>query len=636
MDRIKWLLSQIAFVSFFIVAINGKLDVSMSKDGYHVADVYEYLENPLSKMTDRTESSDKLVGYTGSEFLKREVLKVGSNVYVAIGFALANSIMIEGDDGIIIVDTTESTDSMQEILTEFRKITTKPVEAVIYTHFHGDHYRGTLVIVEERDKLYPNATINIYAHDTTESFIIQRIDPMFEITLKRALRQLGHLLPKFEGARTGSGLGPEFRSDSSNARYTGRPTITFSDREKFIEAGIEFELLFTPGETDDQITVWLPNEGVAMPGDNIYKTFPNLYAIRGSPARDCKQWYQSLDRTRALGAKYLVMSHTRPIVGRKEVYDTLLVYRDAIKYVNDQTIRLINKGYLPGEIVEEVQLPDKLFEHPFLQQHYGTVEWSIKGVFTNMMGWFSGDPKDLHPMSEIDRSVRLVRLLVNAQTNKACPIEVMLQEAEISHKNSHSHYISTGKHLVTEDKWALELVDSILVLDGLEDSVIETARRIKISALTALGVEEVSANGRNYYLTYAMEIEKNLSLVRSKESRAFSIKRSPIDKILELQCLKVKGLECQHENYVIVLVFTDIEKTFVVTLRNSVCDITEPVLDEVIGDVWLSTTSDVYRDIQAEYTELDEEIALGNVKVTKGSLNSYINFVKCFDPVNSL
>lgn len=58
---------------------------------------FEYLQHPISKMTDVTEASKRLVRLTEEEFLKKEVIKVGQNIYVAIGYALANSIMIEGN-----------------------------------------------------------------------------------------------------------------------------------------------------------------------------------------------------------------------------------------------------------------------------------------------------------------------------------------------------------------------------------------------------------------------------------------------------------------------------------------------------------------------------------------------------------
>jgi len=71
--------------------------------------------------------------------------QVNSRIYVAIGFALANSIMLVGDDGVVIVDVTESLESAAEIYEAFRKITTKPITDIIYTHNHGDHVLGTQV-----------------------------------------------------------------------------------------------------------------------------------------------------------------------------------------------------------------------------------------------------------------------------------------------------------------------------------------------------------------------------------------------------------------------------------------------------------------------------------------------------------
>ena len=36
-------------------------------------------------------------------------------------------------------------------------------------------------------------------------------------------------------------------------------------------------------------------------------------------------------------------------------------------------------------------LPKHLEKHPFLQEFYGTVEWSVRAIFEHYMGWFSGE-----------------------------------------------------------------------------------------------------------------------------------------------------------------------------------------------------------------------------------------------------
>ena len=50
----------------------------------------------------------------------------------------------------------------------------------------------------------------------------------------------------------------------------------------------------------------------------------------------------------------------------------------------------MNKGLHPDDITRMVHLPPYLAEHPFLQEFYGTVEWSVKGVFCNYIGWYNG------------------------------------------------------------------------------------------------------------------------------------------------------------------------------------------------------------------------------------------------------
>ena len=51
------------------------------------------------------------------------------------------------------------------------------------------------------------------------------------------------------------------------------------------EAGIDLVLYHAPGETNDQIIVHWPEQDVLCPADNIYRAFPNLYAVRGTAAR---------------------------------------------------------------------------------------------------------------------------------------------------------------------------------------------------------------------------------------------------------------------------------------------------------------------------------------------------------------
>ena len=57
--------------------------------------------------------NEKLVEHT-KLFSQKEVIKVNSQVYVGIGYGLANSIIIEGLTSYIVVDTLESIEGAKE------------------------------------------------------------------------------------------------------------------------------------------------------------------------------------------------------------------------------------------------------------------------------------------------------------------------------------------------------------------------------------------------------------------------------------------------------------------------------------------------------------------------------------------
>ncbi|MBN4046767.1 alkyl/aryl-sulfatase [bacterium AH-315-P07] len=419
----------------------------------------------------QTSNKDLLVAHS-AEF-RQEVIQVTEGVYVAIGFGLANSILIEGEDGVIIIDTMEGPKSAKAVKAEFDKITDKPVKAIIYTHNHYDHVYGAKVFAGDD-------TPEVYAHATLDGLVKTRQDVVGPAIYPRSIRQFGVILPA--KSRPNAGIGPQlvFGSPGDGLKNYIAPTQTFDESMEFEVAGLTIKLVLAPGETDDQLYVWIPEKKVLLPGDNFYKAFPNLYAVRGTPYRDVRKWADSLDKMIAEGPEFLVPSHTRPLSGKETIKETLENYRDAIRYVLDETIAGMNEGKSPDELAHSIKLPESLAHQPYLHEYYGTVSWSVRSIFAGYLGWFDGNATNLFPLTPAESAQNMADLAGGTDA-----LFTRAKEARAAGKN----------------QWAAQLADHVLALEPAN----KEARKLKGEALVALADGQISANGRNYYMTSGMQ-----------------------------------------------------------------------------------------------------------------------------------
>jgi len=395
---------------------------------------------------------------------------------------------------------------------------------------------------------------------------------------------------------------------------------------------VEFTLLHTPGETDDQITVWIPEWRVAMTADNIYEAFPNLYAIRGSPPRDCDVWYKSLDLVRHLRPKYVVPSHGKPLRGEENIFDTITHYRDAIQYVHDQTIRWMNKGLEVDDIVEKVYLPPVLATHPFLQEFYGKVSWSVRSVFSGQLGWFSGDPVHLNPLSYKKRAKKLVELLEVDNNSDQNGLDKILAAAERNLEHVISHFNSSGIFLTDEAQWALELATNAIKASDDDSAMHSKAKKVAVRCLKILATSTMNSNARNYYLTYAKELETGLDVTISKLGKANAIERSNMDDIMSQFPYRFIAESCDdEETLTIVFQFTDISQSFAFIMRHCVLEYikdTRWIPKEFDAKIVISST--IWKDIISNKRSAVAAYASGDL-VIEGSMLSFKRLIDKLD-----
>ena len=536
----------------------------------------------------KSPTPDELIAHT-AEF-KKEVIEVTEGVHVAIGYALANAILVEGENSNIIIDTTGTIETAREVKALFDAINSNPIEAIIYTHNHGDHTYGATVFAEDSNP-------DIYAHDSTEEYLSRVIGIIRPIISARSNRMFGNSLPKSEVEN--NGIGP-FLEIGRDGRQPGLlyPTKTFSDKIKFDIGGVKVELYHAPGETNDQLFVWLPEKKALFPGDNFYKTFPNLYTIRGTPYRDLAGWVNSIDMMRYLQPEFLIPSHTRPLVGQDNINKILTTYRDGIQFVHDQTVRLMNLGLGPNDIAETLVLPKHLGDSPYLKEFYGSPEWSAKNVFSGYLGWFNGNPSSLKPLPQIVEAENFIKL--------AGDWDSLFTTAETAYSNG-------------EFQWSLQLTDYLLKSKPDDTQ----AKLLRQSSLVALGNKESNPNSRYYYLSSAAELDKDYRPNDILLPNIEVIKKYPIESFMETLKVNVIPEKSIDKNIQLLFTFTNSTKSFSVFLRKGVLEIQPFMISG--SSVQVTSTEEDLKSVLSGIKSLPIALVNGTLQVN-GSRTDLLSF----------
>ena len=542
-----------------------------------------------------TSQVEKLVEHS-KEFEKQVISfeTPGGNIHFAIGFGIANSIMVEGIDGNIIIDASDSTFQAEKIYSLFKQKNSNPIKAIIYTHNHGDHTFGTAYYLNNQEE-----KPKIIAHEDTDYYVQRIMGILNPIISLRSTRMFGTLLSEEDFINVG--IGQNLSVSKSPTGYV-KPDITFKDTLKMSISGIDIELFHAPGETNDQIFVWLPNHKSLMPGDNVYKTFPNLYTIRGTTHRDVIGWVQSIDHMNSFEPEFLFPSHTKPIVGKDKIREILIIYRDAIQFIHDQTIRLMNQGYYPDQIIEMIQLPEEIAKSPYLFEFYGTLRWSVKSIFNGYLGWFNGNPSELDPLSREEKAIRISQL--------AGGKEILLEQL----------------HKAVEDEdmqWALELSDYLIALDFFNREV----KNLRQKALIYEGSRTSNPNKRNYFLTSALELQEEFNGFPIIDRNEELLDQISINTFFDV--LSVRFNPEKHNNDIFKVCFkfsSGITKN--ITLRNDVAVISNSF--EKNCNILIKTNEIELKKILIGINNPVAAIAAGNILVEEGGITNFLEFLTKF------
>ena len=299
-------------------------------------------------------------------------------------------------------------------------------------------------------------------------------------------------------------------------------------------------------------------------------------------------------------------SHTLPVSGKKEVADILTAYRDGIQFVHDQTIRLINKGLTPDELVEQVKLPEHLANHPYLFEYYGKVEWAVRNIYNGYLGWYDTNVSNLLPPSP-DETAGLMAELAGGE-------DALMEKATTAFQEK-------------KYKWVLKLTDHLLRLKPDNSEV----KQLRAAASTQLGYASHNANARNTYLTEAAELGgAQMPEEMMREAAQGLIKGMPVKGFIEAMAINLVADKSLDVDEKLVLNFTDTSESFTLHVRNGVAIVRETTADN--PDYVMTTDSGVWLDIMAGSRSLPGALATADIELDGGRLSipSVLSFLSMF------
>lgn len=507
------------------------------------------------------------------------LFKVCEGIYQVRGFDMSNMTVIEGVTGLIVIDPLISVECAKSALTLYRQNRPETahlgVTAVIYTHSHVDHFGG----VEGVMPLDPveKAAVQIYAPlGFLEHAVSENVYAGCAMG-RRAQYMYGPILPKDVKGQVDTGLG-KGQSTGSISLYP--PTVTISEndnnKDKTI-AGIEVRFHLTPGsEAPAEMDFYFPGFKAFCAAENATHNMHNIQTLRGANVRDALAWSKYLGEALEMfggEAEVMFASHHWPVWGNDQVKDFLSRQRDMYRYLNDQTLRMLNKGYTGIEIAEVFEMPQALAQDWSCRGYYGSVSHNTKAVYDKYLGWYDGDPANLHRLTSQEAAPKYVALMGGADA-------VLLAATQAGERG--------------EYRWAAELARHVVYADP---SLVQ-AKALEADMLEQMGYQSENATWRNIFLAGAQELRHGVADVAGKPPSPSMIAAMTTDMIFDSLAARLMGPLVGPSAIAMNWVFTDTDENYAVTISNGAMS-NVPDKRDPLADVTLSLWRDTLNRLMA-------------------------------------
>ena len=500
--------------------------------------------------------------------------KLGSRVFGAEFMGYSNFGFVETDNGVIVVDAGWFPTPTANAYALLREQTDKPVIAVIYTHLHMDHYGGIQAILPGNN---PGA-IPIYGPADWEDTVAMGQSVTHKATLRRAFMQMGIPIPEGLEGTVGNGIGPSPRLERNDA-LTYPPTVEVPGKLALSIDGVDLELFPAEGDVPEHLWVWLPEDRILFSGDSPpHGVFPAVETARFEMGRDPNKMMASVQKTIDLDPIAIVPGHSSIISDHHEIRELMTLTRDTIQFLIDQVDRFYLSNRSVDDLLNTLNLPPAIADHPKLQPYYHRWEWMMQQRFTKRAG-FIDDWMDYLTHNAYQEAARLVPALGGR--------DKVLEMAKTK--------------VATDPQWAARLATYLILSDEGDNE----ARQVRQQASVRFAQVTTSTNQRNYLLGLVAEENGDIdfdSMLRGPI--AGSLNRLDDAELLNRLRNRVIAERANHVDITVRLDLTDGD-AYDLRIINNVLRVSWPDEERVVASHWQTDKATIIAVLTDELTLAD-------------------------------
>ncbi len=538
------------------------------------------------------------------------LFQVTDRVYQVRGFDLANMTIVEGDSSLIVIDpllTAETARAALDLYYQHRP--RKPVGTVIYSHGHADHFGGVKGVTTEADVAAGKVQVLAPA-GFMETAVAENILAGNAMS-RRSQYQFGSLLPPGVRGQVDTGLGKAL------ARGTVTLIAPTASIDKPTEArtidGVEFVFHLVQGsEAPSEMLMYLPQFRVLNMAEDVTHNMHNLYTIRGAEVRDGNLWSKYIDEARvAFGGKtdVLIAQHHWPTFGQDRIVDLLKKQRDMYKFINDQSLRLLNQGYTAADIAETLRMPASLSQEWSARGYYGTLRHNAKAVYQKYLGWYDANPANLDPLPPVAYAKKTLEYMGGA--------DAVIARARDDFRKG-------------EFRWVASAMNQVVYADPSN----RAARELGADALEQLGYQSEAGTWRSAYLVGAMELRNGVPKISiGSSANADTLKAVSNDLFFDFLGVRLDAAKAEGKKLVINWNFTDSNQQFVLTLENSA--LTHIAGQQPGADATVTLNRATLDAVTLKETSFPAAVLTGKVKIEgdRAKLAELMSMLDTFEPM---